>query len=101
MRRAARANRVANAVVDHGGGLTVRLEQVGVLPERVGALYSSVDEAHRRFPGLDPDLPAHRHSVQLKLVVEQSRGRIATSAGVITSKRSQGGVIGSKLRAST
>ena len=45
-----------------------------MLPERVGALDLGVGEAGRRFPGLDPGPPAHRHPVQPQPVVEQRAG---------------------------
>lgn len=64
-------NGVADAVADRASVLTVRLEDVGVLPERVGPVDLGVAESQRRLPGLDPRLPANWEAVQAQPVIEQ------------------------------
>src|ERR1044072_325330 len=50
----AEGERVADPIVDEGCAVAVRLEEMGVLPERVGAPSLGVDEAGRGGAGLAP-----------------------------------------------
>ena len=69
--------------------------------QRVRPADLHVDEAVRRVPVLDRRQPADRDAVQAQPVLEAASRRASRSApGVTTSKRSSGGVIASRLRAS-
>ena len=94
------ADRVADGVGHQralaGGGANV----VRVVPERVRAAQLHVDEAVGRIPLLDQRVPRDRHAVEAQPVLEQRPGCTSIGPGVTTRKRSSGGVIASRLRAS-
>ena len=95
----AEAERVAHGVA-HQRPAVERLELVRVVPQPVGPADLDVDEPVRRLPGLDERVPAHRHAAQAQRVLDERPRRISIGPGVTTRKRSSGGVIASRLRAS-